>query len=232
MPYNTVLEVVEDLLSFFDETDTSVYQVPAPRIRRLGFYVQRASDELWDEKPWDFKYAVHGPFAFSDGHATLPANVANVGSDGLLWNEADNSREPWAQTDIQTMTALRAIGRERFKRWFAIGLLDQVSAFPQQGTREIWIPKDDANFGQFKLFYEKSPRQFQLDSLGSESVPFPETFHNALFANCVAKLQQAKGDPTPAWKGEYLMLLSRLKANYYVNASRMLQMPNTVGGQW
>ncbi len=230
MPYATVLDLVNDLASFADETDTENYTLPPSRVRRLGHYVQRANDEIWGYRPWDFKYALKADIAFASGHATMPTNMATVGPAGMFWKPGDNTREPWAQIHIQDMMAVRVAGRDRHKHWFAIGLLDQTETTDTQAVREIWVPKDEAQV--FSLFYELSPRTFDLDDLTNEAVPLPELFHNTLFAGALAKLQDAKGDPKSIWRAEYLATLAKVTANYHVNSSRMEQMPNTVGGMW
>jgi hypothetical protein len=232
MPYGNVLEIVNDLASYADETDATVYTVPPSRQRRLGHYVQRAMDEIWGYRPWSFKYALHGPFSFSNGFADIPDNFANIGDNGMMWNEEANSREPWAEVAMQDMVALRATGRDKGKRWFTVGLLDQAAAATDQFSRQLWIPKDDVTFGSFKLFFEMNPRMFDLDNLSGEPVPLPELFHNTLFAGALAKLQQAKGDPLPIWRAEYVALLAKVTANFHIQSGQMEQMPNTVGGQW
>jgi hypothetical protein len=230
MPYSTVLGLVNDLASFADETDTTNYTLPPSRVRRLGHYVQRANDEIWGYRPWDFKYALNPDMAFNNGHALAPQNMATIGDGGMVWSPSDNVREPWAQIHIQDMMAVRVAGRDRHKRWFAIGLMDQASGSTGQLSREIWIPKDDPQ--TLSIFYEMSPPTFDLNNLDSEAVPLPELFHNALFAGALAKLQDAKGDPKTIWRAEYLATLAKVTANYHVSTSRMEQMPNTVGGQW
>jgi len=232
MPYANVLEIVDDLASYADETDATTYTVPPSRQRRLGHYVQRAMDEIWGYRPWSFKYALHGPFTFSNGFATLPDNFANIGDNGMLWNDGDNSKAPWAEVAMQDMVALRAAGRQTEKKWFTVGLLDQAATATAQFTRQLWIPKNDVSFGSFMLFFELNPRMFDLTDLANEEVPLPELFHNVLFAGALAKLQQAKGDPQPIWRAEYVALLAKVTANFHIQSGQMEQLPNTVGGQW
>lgn len=225
MPYTNVGEIADDLASFADETDVASYTVSPSRRRRLGHYIQRAHDDMWNYRPWSFKYLTVGPFQTNVHEYNLPTNFGNVGDNGVLWNEADNSKEPWAEIAIQDMMALIAAGRDFHKRWFSIGYSSGLQAV-------LYVAKPDSNYGQFKLFYEKAPATFDLNNLGAEAVPFPPIFHDALFAGSLANLQQAKGDPMSIWRAEYIAKLSKATSVFMPNSSRMQQLPNTVGGQW
>lgn len=227
MPYSDIQGIVDDLASFADETDATTYTLPLSRQNRLMHYVQRAIDEIWNYRPWNFKYALFGPFSFVNGKGTLPDRFSNIGDNGMLWDESANSREPYAEVAMQDMVALRASGRQGSKKWFTVGLLDQTETGQQQFTRQLWIA-DDSYAGSFKLFYEMAPRMVAL----IDEVPFPELFHNTLFAGALAKLQQAKGDPLPIWRAEYVALLAKVTANYHIQSGQPNQLPNAVGGQW
>lgn len=232
MPYANVGELRDELATHFDETDVANYSIPASRARRIGHFIQRAYEDIWGYRPWNFKYALKTDLTFSSGKAVAPTNMANVGEGGLLWFPGDNSREPWVEVHIQDMVALRAAGRDRHKRWFAVGLLDQSTSETDQTIRQIWIPKDDASYGPFSLFFEMNPRQLDYGDLGNEDMPLPEIFHNVLFLGSAAKMQQAKGDPQSIWRAEYVASVAKVAATYHVNSSRMQQLPQTVGGQW
>jgi hypothetical protein len=228
MPYASIGEIVDALSSFADETDTQNFTVPPSRRRRLGHYVQRATDEIWNYRPWSFKYTTATGINFYVGESApqLPIRFGNIGDEGVLWNLSDNSREPWVEIALQDMIAVQAAGRDQNKKWFAV-------KWDSQPRASLLIPNLAAGpYGDFTLFYEQSPVTFDLDNIDIEEVPFPQIFHDVLFAGSMAKLQQAKGDPQSIWRAEYISALAKVTARFQTGSSRMQQMPNTVGGQW
>jgi len=230
MQFTSVDDLANTLLTNFDETDTDLFSIPAARVTRVQNFIQRASDLLWSHRPWNFKFQLHptgtNTFSFTSGFASVPDDLANIGPNGLLWNTQD-SYGPWEEVDIQSMAVMRATGRYQNEQMFAVGLLSTSYA---ENDRLLWIPNDSAGYGAFKLLYEKSAPKITLGS--AQDIRFPLAFHAVLYLGAAAKMQHAKGDPVPHWDVEYQLLLSKLEQEYYVNASKVLQMPQAVGGMW
>lgn len=226
MPYASALAVVQDLASFLDETDTGTFTLSTARIKRLGHYVQRAHDDIWQFDPsFPFKYKKSSVLQATNHKITLPTDFANVGQTGMVWNESDGARQPWAEMPLQDMMAVIARGIDVNEKWFSISFESSVAV--------LYIPNGGTSYGQFYVFYEVVPPKLDPTN-GTTPLALPPIFHDVLFQGSVARLQQAKGDKEAMmYRADYIKGLSRAAASYMPVASRMEQLPMTTGSrQW
>src|SRR5574339_1287677 len=104
MPFASGQELVNALASFYDDVDSATFTIPNSRIDRYLHYIQLATYEIWNYRPWPFKMA-YSTLTFTAGEAALPASFANVGPNGALF---DSSGRRWTEIAFQTMVRLRA----------------------------------------------------------------------------------------------------------------------------
>lgn len=238
MPYADLQSLVNDMASFYDDTDAANLTIPNTRIARYVHYVQLAAWRIWNHRPWDFKMAYYTPITFSNRQAQMPANFANVGTSGKLIDSQGNA---WQEIAFQDMVRLISFagGSDKLARVFAVGKLSAQAGIGTPGDggissgeeRGLIIPNKSST-ETFTVYYETSPPKINVAGL-AVALPFPETFHELLLAGAVAELQQAKSDPREDWKNDYVAKLAKITEIHFPLASRQLQMPMTVGrGMW
>lgn len=227
MPYATVDALINDVASFYDDTDATVYTLPTSKLNRYLHYVQRTVDEIHNYKPWPWKM-VYKNLTFTARQADLPTDFANIGPNGALF---DARGEPWAEIDYRNMVAIIAAGQDVSRHWYCVGRrLASASVNIGDGgakggeIRALLIP-DPNNATTFTLYYETSPPQLALGS----AISIPESFHNCVLLGTVAKLQEGKADPRDIWRAEYVAALAKQVAMLMPLASRVKQMPLTTG---
>lgn len=238
MPYADVQTLLNDIASFYDDSPTADFALPSSKINRYVHYVQLGVYEIWNFRAWYFKMAQKTGITFTAGEYALPTSFANVGPNGRLF---DSVGRPWTEISFQDMVQLRARGAGASKpdRVFCVGTIESAptGALGSGGlttaqNRGLIIPNNSTS-EVFSLFFETSPPFIDPTPAAlADPIPLPETFHEVLLYAAVTKLQEAKGDPRPTWRGQYMSQLAKLAAIHYPLASRMNQMPMTVGGQW
>lgn len=227
MPYASIDDLINDVASYYDDTDAVSIGIPSSKQARYLHYAQRTSDEISNYKPWPWKMA-YEDITFTAGEADLPADFANVGPNGALF---DPIGEPWAEIDYRNMVAILAAGQQQTRHWFCIGRRQQTTSTGVGDggalggeVRAIMIPNVNET-RTFKIFYETSPPLLVLGT----AIPLPESFHNALLLGTVAKLQEGKADPRDIWRAEYVSALAKQVALLMPLASRVKQMPLSTG---
>lgn len=235
MPYADIQGLLNELATSYDDVDTDNFTLPTSRLKRYIHCTQLALYEIWNYHPWYFKMAFQDSLVFSSGQLAIPPNFANVGPNGLL---CDSIGRKWTEVAFQAMVRLRSMasGANKAARVFCVGTLSPGpnSAFGDGGITTAMdrglIIADNANTLPFTLFYETSPPKIQ-SLLLADPIPLPEDFHECLLYGAVAKLQENKNDPRDVWKSNFIAMLGKLVEIHYPLASRMLQMPMTVGGR-
>jgi hypothetical protein len=250
MGYATVGELINDLASYYNDTDAVNYNLPLTHQRRILHYIQRTTAEIWFYRPWNFRYAQLTGLAPSSGNIELPYNFANVGRDGGLYEEGNNS-QPWAEVAMQELMTMRLRPGYTNEHKFCIGYptVDPNVAVVGQGgnytayQQYLMLPNTN-DTKSFTLIYEVScPRVGWDPDLNGNPVPqpdydftlpipLPETFHNCLLLGSVAKLQESKGDPKSSYKSEFIAALAKMAAQHVALKSRMQQLPMATGGMW
>lgn len=252
MGYATVGDLINDVAAYYNDTDAINYNLSAATKRRLLFYVQRTVDEIWYFRPWAFKMnylSVQGS-DIQNGAYALPFNFATVGSKGGLFEQVNHTL--WTEVDFQEWMVLRQRGNTQQMRWYTIGNLsaqgegviqeDPPETGPILGigtagqpTRSLLFPSP-TEARDFDLYYEGSPPRLggTTGTDYTQAIPtFDEAFHHVILQGTVAKLQEAKGDPRPIWRSEYIAALSKAAAQHQPLTSRMQQMPRALpGGMW
>jgi hypothetical protein len=227
LPYATAQALINDIASHYDDTDATTYTLPASKLARYLHYIQRTVDEIVNYKPWSWKMAFK-TINFTAGQSDLPADFANVGPNGALF---DSIGEPWAEINFQNMVGMKAAGRHITAHYFCVGrrLASTSAAIGDGGivggdVRALMIP-DPANTAAFTIFYETSPPIVVI----TDPLPVPESFHNAVLLGSVAKLQEGKADPRDIWRAEYVSALAKQVALLTPMSSRVRQMPMSSG---
>lgn len=232
MPYPDADSLLAEVASIYDDTDAVVYTLPPSKVARYLHYIQRTVEEIFNYRPWPWKMAytqVQFNITPANGReATLPADFANVGPNGALF---DPTGEPWAEIDFRNMVSIIAANRLSTRHYFCVGTrVASVSADigdggpPGQHFRGLTIP-DPNRTDLFTVFYETSP---PVVTLGAP-IPIPESMHNCLLLGTVAKLQEGKADPRDIWRAEYVSALAKQVSAMMPLASRVKQMPMSSG---
>lgn len=252
MGYATVGDLINDVAAYYNDTDAINYNLSAATKRRLLFYVQRTVDEIWYFRPWAFKMNYVVLDTWMNGMAALPFNFATVGPKGGLFEQQNHAL--WTEVDFQEWMALRQRNVTQGHRVYTIGNISYagdniISGDPPevgpglgagtagQSTRSLMVP-DPNEVRTFDLYYEGSPPRVAIDQNGAYdyTLPIPtldEAFHHVVLSGTAAKLQEAKGDPRPSFRSEYIAALSKAAAQHLALTSRMQQMPRTLpGGMW
>lgn len=246
MGYALADDLINDVAAYYNDTDAINFNLSPATKRRMLFYVQRTVDEIWYYRPWAFKMnylTVQGADIVGGAYA-LPFNFATVGSKGGLFEQSNHTL--WTEVDFQEWMVLRQRGNTQQVRWYTIGNLsaqgegvvqeDPPITGPVLGAGTAGQPKRSLLFPSpteartFDLYYEGSPPAV---ALGAAIPTFDEAFHHVILQGTVAKLQEAKGDPRPIFRSEYIAALSKAAAQHQPLTSRMQQMPRALpGGMW
>lgn len=237
MPYPDIQSMVNELATSYDDVDADNFIIPTSRAKRYVHYIQLSLVELWNYHPWYFKMVTRAGEVFTAGQLALPAAFANVGPNGGLFDEQGRR---WTEIAFQDMVRLRTAGSGANKsiKVFCVGtLVSGAPASPGDGgpltgmNRGLIIP-DNSNTRPFTVFYETVPPRIDPTSLAIP-IPLPDNFHETLLYGAVAKLQEGKSDPRDVWKSNFIAQLAKMVEIHYPLASRMNQMPMTVGrGMW
>jgi hypothetical protein len=225
MAYSSVYDMVDALAAFLDETPVGTFNLTANRRSRLTHYVQRALDDIWNDRPWPFKFADAGPLTATDNVISLATvtDFGSIGEEGIFWDDSDNDKRPWAEIAIQDLKSMLARGNYENERVFALGW---------GSGQELYVPRNGTNVGAFMLTYKREiPTVSESQGV---AVPIPGVLHAALFQGAVARLQQAKGDKMyREYQIDFMKTLSRGAAEMRALSSRMSRLPKAVGGrQW
>lgn len=245
MGYATVMDLIKDVASFYNDTDALNYVLPESTKRRILHYIQRTSDEIWYYRPWNFKMLTESVVP-SSGEYALPYNFATIGPKGLLVE--DSTHNVWYEIDYQEWTVLRSRpAAYSNERKFAIGssalipnTQDLGEGTPLEagaGKRVILFPSVTES-RSFTLYFEgAAPKAGWDQNLNqvdyTKALPLSEGFHNALLLGTIAKLQESKGDPRPQYRSEYIAALATATAQHLPLTSRMQQLPRALPyGRW
>lgn len=252
MGYGTVGDLINDVAAYYNDTDAINYVLSPATKRRLLFYVQRTVDEIWYFRPWSFKMNYFVCNNWSSGVHALPYNFATVGPKGGLFEQVTHIL--WTEVDFQEWMVVRQKAATQQERLYTIGNISAaatniISGDPPtvgpglgagtagQAKRSLLVPSTTES-RVFDLYYEGSPPRVGINQQGvyDYTQPIPtldEAFHHVILSGTVAKLQEAKGDPRPTFRSEYIAALSKAAAQHLALTSRMQQMPRALpGGMW
>lgn len=212
--YDDVTDIINDILAYYDNTDTSTVHNLSARTARVLHYIQRAADELWFWRAWPFTIKTD-TLTMVAGKDTLPTDFARVSYEGGLY---DSQGKAWTETDMQSLLYMRARSIEQSSRYYAVD--GTYVLIPNTGSTET-----------FTLIYQKAAPTLTTGGQNGDPTGFPVTFGEALLLGAVIKLKEEEGDARQIWRVDYQRALSRV-AGLYGMQTRARQMPVTVGGMW
>lgn len=217
--YATVEDLVKELAAWYDDTDTTQYTLPTSKLNRYLHYTQLTLEEIWNYRAWPFKMKSDA-ISVTAGVGPLPTDFAAFGPNGYL--KAQASSDIWAEAALQDVSVLRTGNKGQNMHVFAVGDTGQGD-----GTLAVFTPSTTEN-GSFDVFYEQVAPTLVL----SDQVPLPASMHHVLLKGGISKVQEAKGDRRTVYRSEYVAALAKQVAVMMPLASRMNQMPMTVGRRW
>lgn len=108
MLYNSIRQLIEDVVEFQEDTPSTLYGASTERENRLAHYYDRAAEELWQLRPWwEFKHATT-VLTLLNGQAALPRNFGGVGTEGYVVPSPSGSGQlPWVDVNYQELIAMR-----------------------------------------------------------------------------------------------------------------------------
>lgn len=108
MLYDTIRDLVDDVVQFQEDTDLSLVGVSTERQKRLAHYYDRAAEEVWNERKWwEFKHATT-QLTLANGQAALPDNFGGIGTEGYVVPGPSGSGQlPWVDVNYQELIAMR-----------------------------------------------------------------------------------------------------------------------------
>lgn len=209
--YTATNTLVDDISKYYDNTDLDTIQDADRRRNKVMQYVNRARDEIWWWRAWAWTWT-SASITMSGGEASRPSKFSQVGTHGGLF---DGNGHPWTEINWQEMQTLRNRAGTVNDKLFAVGTTIQVP--------------NTASSQEFTIVYRLAPT---LLSYGESLSPLPEHFGHALLLGSVARLKEEEGDDRQIWRNDFLRALSRAMMTERETGSRVLQMPNAVGGKW
>lgn len=108
MLYDTIGDLVDDIVQFQEDTDLSLVGVSTERQKRLAHYYDRAAEEVWNERKWwEFKHST-SQLTLSNGQAALPDDFGGIGTEGYVVPGPSGSGQlPWVDVNYQELIAMR-----------------------------------------------------------------------------------------------------------------------------
>ncbi len=163
MLYDTIRDLVEDVVQFQEDTDISLVGVSTEREKRLAHYFDRAAEEVWNERNWwEFRHATT-TLNLSNGQVALPDNFGGVGTEGyVVPSPSGTGQLPWLDVGYQELLAMRNNNvwpaRYQQNRVYAIGppvpitfTVDADQSNPTSPEYDL-ESSDPAGFAGFGLF--------------------------------------------------------------------------------
>ena len=217
MFYSTISDLLTDVRSYYDDTNSALYSDPTNREARLLVYYNRGVDEIWKMHPWPFKYATD-TLTLASGAGVLPANFSNIGPEGYV-SLPDSINKPYVEVAYQDILAMRQRpAAYQTYRFYAIG------PGTTNGNQQILTANPADGFDLTVVYEMVAPRQ--TSSAGP--VDGPPYLHDALLA-CTLKHSMESLNDGRDWEMKYRIALSNaIKAGRPIR-SRAQQMPLTVG---
>jgi hypothetical protein len=217
MYYSTISDLLADVRSFYDDTNSTLYSDPTNRTNRLLMYYNRAVDEIWAQFPWQFKYATIAD-DLAAGELTLPADFANVGPDGYVYKTGSN-QYPYVETAYQDLLAMRQRpAAYQTYQFYAIG---PGAANDEQKLMVV----NPAAIDNLTISYERvPPRQTST----SQPVDGPPWLHDCILAGTLRNSMESLNDGRD-WEMKYRVALSNAIKRGRQLRSRAQQMPLSVG---
>lgn len=209
--YTTVTALIDDIVSFYDNTESDSHQNRTKRRARILHHLNKVVEDLWFFRPWRFVTA-SASLVLANGVASLPADFANIG-EGTVRDAQGN---PWVEVSYQDMLVFRQQSINSTRHFYA---LSDVLTIP-----------DPASTATLTMLYTKAAPVLS-EAQASNWGGFPTNFRKALMLGTVAFVKEEEGEKG-SWKMDYIEAKSMLARTAMSMRSRQQQLPSSGSGMW